>query len=465
MRAAQELTQNLRKAKIAEAQLLGYGTNPVEILGGHDFPQGYVEANISGATFTGTMSGDKLTITGRRSDYLEELAQGILNQTTNGSSVVAAPVTFSEPNLDGSVTTVTLYGAARGIVSDTWTWTAQVPDGAGGLTTYSTLPVSYTITRNETFYNTQPILQQMWIEAGAGVQIYGADSLVYGVSLTPGKVTSVKALCDVSGVQLLRDVTDYTVGTIQCGDVTGITVTLPQRLSTILNEKWSDDLYVSFTSTVGPSIPDIIRYIVETYAEDLTCDSASFAHCASVIPFQANFPINTSRNVLQVLQDIAFQACCSLRIVNGVVYLTYLPERPTSVDTITEDDIDAETGVQVSLTPTEDLVTKMTVNWSEVPAPELEMIYEKVWTGSVFAYQVVAGNDPGEIAQPKYRLFLRNNIDRYGVHDATYNFTIFNDRTTVETFTTSGSGENQTPGRELSSQLPFTSCRWRRLML
>ena len=427
--AAQQLTRNLRQAKIDQARLQGYGTNPVQILGGENFPQGAVTANITGAVFEGTMEGNLLTISGRRSDYLEEVAQGILNTVTNGLTLVPKPVVYTEPNLDGTVSIVTLYGVDGGKVSDTWTWTAQIPDGNGGLKSYTTDPVTYTITRNKNFDNTQPILQQMWIDAGASVQIYGAASLVYGVSLVPGTVTAVKALCTVSGVQLLRDVTDYTVGSMACGRFTGVTVTLPQRLSTIANEHWSDELYVSFQSAVGPSVVDVLRYIVTNFS-DLTCDPVSFGSCAA--PSPANFAINSSRNVLQVLQDIAFQACCSLRIVNGVVYINYLPAKPPSVDTITESDLDADAGIEVEITTTEELVTKMTVNWSELPVPEIELVNEKVWTPPVFSNRVITGDNTTEVKHPSYVLLLRNNVERYGMHEATYNFTIFNDRATVE---------------------------------
>ena len=66
---------------------------------------------------------------------------------------------------------------------------------------------------------------------------------------------------------------------------------------------------------------------------------------------------------MQVLQEIAFQARCAIWLRDGVFYLRYLPEEPTPVDTITVSDIDAEKGIEVELTPTEDLVTKMKVRW------------------------------------------------------------------------------------------------------
>jgi hypothetical protein len=359
------------------------------------------------------------------------VAQGILNNVTNGLTPDPDPVVVQKPNADGTVSTVTYFCKNRDVVSDTWHWEGKVPtDVCDGRSweTYKTLPITSTWIGNDNVHNYDSILQHLWIDAGASVQLINSDPLLYAVSLTPGTITGVKAMCNVSGVQLLVEVPAYTVKTVQAGRATATLIQLPQLLSTVEGEHWGDDLYVSFTSSVGPGVVDILKWIIDTYS-DLAWDPASFAACD--VPFSANFALNSSRNVVSVLQDIAFQACCQLQIIDRVVHIKYLPTKPDAVDTITESDIDAGDGIEVSLTPTEDLVTKMTVNWSELPVPDLEVVNERVWNGSTYANKLVAGEDPGELRHPSYSIILRNNLDRYGQHDTSYSFYIYNDRASV----------------------------------
>ena len=135
----------------------------------------------------------------------------------------------------------------------------------------------------------------------------------------------------------------YTVETVQYGSITAVQVVLNQRLSLVVYQDlntnwitgWSDQIYVTFQSSIGPNIVDILEYLIENYT-DLTWDATSFNHCRTKLaPFPANFPLLDRKNVLQVLKDIAFQCRCAVWIENEVVYLTYLPEPPTPVDTIT----------------------------------------------------------------------------------------------------------------------------------
>ena len=204
------------------------------------------------------------------------------------------------------------------------------------------------------------------VRAGPEATLYTGDQKVYIASITPGNVLAVRAFKEVeSGVTRLVDVPAnlYSVRTTAYGTITATEIVLDKPLSHILDQGWRDDIYVTFASRIGPNIADIIEYIVEQYT-NLACDPVSFAHVRQRLAiFPANFPINDKRNVLQVLQEIAFQCRCALWIDNSTVYMKYLPEEPDADDTITESDIDAENGIEVELTSTEELVTKMTVGW------------------------------------------------------------------------------------------------------
>jgi hypothetical protein len=120
-----------------------------------------------------------------------------------------------------------------------------------------------------------------------------------------------------------------------------------------------------------------------------------------------------------VLKDIAFQCRCAISLREDTFYLKYLPEEPVALgtpqwgaaknrvnDTITLSDIDAEQGVAVELTVTEDLVTKMKVNWRISNAPDNEYTPDK--------------------DRNQKCMILRHNITRYGVQEQDYDWYIFN---------------------------------------
>ena len=110
------------------------------------------------------------------------------------------------------------------------------------------------------------------------------------------------------------------------------------------------------------------------------------------------------KNAVQLLQEIAFQARCALWISDGAFYLKYLPEEPTPADTITISDIDADNGIEVELTATEDLVTKMKIKW------------RLSWT---------AVSDRPEDTNEQ-TIILRHNVAKYGLQEQDYDFYIYN---------------------------------------
>ena len=410
-----------RNKAVNDAKIqLGYGTNPVDVLGGEDFPQGPVSVDIGGSIFTGSMSGNKLTIDSRDSDYLTKLAQGAYNAKLNSApgTIGADPCTLNST------------------IKQTWQWSAQVPTDTNGVWdgnswyTYSPPPTQFSYTPNLAVFNNDAILQHLWLDAGSTVRLSGDQSLDYLVSATPGTVTAVRAMKSMGGVQLLVDVPNWTSRVEQFGDSSVTVVHLPKVLSSLPDEGWTDNLYVTFASSVGPNVADILQYLVARYTT-LTCDAASFATARHFLA-AANFVLNDFQDVLSLLRNIAFQACCEIEIIDGVVFIMYLPHRPDAVDMITVSDIDAERGVEVELTGTEELVTKMTLNWSTTPVVNTEHVSSKVWEGSQYLWTATWGYDPGALVSPHYSMVLRNNIHSYGTFSTTYSYFIYKDATTVE---------------------------------
>jgi hypothetical protein len=376
----------------------GLGDNPVQILGGEDFPQNQtITLNINGGLFTGYFQGQTFYIQG--SDDPQADLQWAEQQ-----------IRLADP-----------CPPPGGMMGQSFHYSIAVPcDGyCGGFGDPCHYVQEGIILSSHPISNLpvpQPTVKLFWADAGARV-VMGPDTpTTFIASITPGQVLVVKAFQTLGGIRRLTVVPSslYTVSTQNYGGINAVQITLVQQLSTLLNSNsnglmapyqanqgWEDQLYVTFQSTIGPNVVDILTYIVENYS-NLSCDSTTFSYVRTkLIPFPANFALLDRKNVLDVLKEIAFQVRCAVWIENQIVYLKYLPEEPTPVDTITVSDIDAEHGVEVELTETEKLVTKMNIRWRLGYSPE-----------------------PGD--QAEQMMVLRHNMTRYGLHEQSYDWYCFN---------------------------------------
>jgi hypothetical protein len=361
------------------------GCNPVRILGGEDFPQGSgMTLNIKGGLFTGYFDGDQFHITDRLSEEGEDKAEKIYNKQ---EGMMCRP---DPPHAE-------------------WDYQTNVPPGYGQSLYYDE-PAGYArdlirthgwstgTVDQEVKPSATQVAQHFWADAGSRVNIASDEPITYVVSIIPGTVLAVKAYKDFDNQRRLVNVPDdlWYVETKNYGPITAVQVVVNQPLSTITDQGWDDDLYVTFESDVGPHTCDILEYIIDNYT-DLEYDSTSFTAIRSKLdPFPMNFPILDRKNTLRVLQEISYQARCALWLSNGTFYIKYLPEEPTSDATITESDIDGEGDIIVELTSTEDLVTKMVVEW-----------------------RLSWAEDPN-------KLILRHNVKKYGTQEESYNFYCFN---------------------------------------
>ena len=89
---------------------------------------------------------------------------------------------------------------------------------------------------------------------------------------------------------------------------------------------------MTFESSVGPNTVDIMKYLIDTYTT-LSYDNDSFNYCAEKLAdFSSNFALVETKNIIDVLRDIAFQCRCAIWISDDVFYMKYLPEEPTLPD-------------------------------------------------------------------------------------------------------------------------------------
>ena len=261
--------------------------------------------------------------------------------------------------------------------------------------------------------------------SGTQAVISGPYPLKYVASVTPGTVQKVWAMRSFNGLKQMAAVPPsyYTISTETIGSgMTATFVTLNEPLSTIAmvdNQKtqiwenafgkylpshivnqidWDDDLYVSFTSDVGPNPVDIMEWIITNFSGN-SYDSTSFSAVRTkVAPFPMNFTLSETRGVTELLAEIAYQAQCVIYLRDDVFYLLYLPAGGASVHTLTEADVMVDS-LQVTTTSTEELVTK---------------------------YRATYRPDYSPFFSEPVNILLRYNIPKYGVHEQQHDFYCYN---------------------------------------
>lgn len=238
---------------------------------------------------------------------------------------------------------------------------------------------------------------------------------IYVCNILPSTIISVAAYrTDEHGTKRLTQLPVYyyekNESNTSAIPLTITTLKLKQPLS-LYPSGWEDTIYVTYESSVGPNVVDILQYLIETYT-DKTCDSTTFTAIKAKFrtvedeeKYPANFVLLERQDINTLLDQIAWQARCQLTESNGVYYIKYLAEEPESVKNIAKSDIEFGT-LQVFSTTTENLVTKFTVNWKENYLPL-------------------------EFDEKPKQIILRNNVAKYGLHEQTIDCFIYNDESLV----------------------------------
>lgn len=358
------------KNQLAQQQL--YEFTQITIIDGERFPQNVpITLDIDGGKFDGSFSGNVFTITARRHPDLAEI--GI----PNDSSVQAS--------LRARIT----EGIASGCLGLSTTEVTTPVDESRRLVEESE--------RSWEFFNAVPSASFFWANPGATVTLDAGEPLVYVTNLLPETIHNVAAFRNFDAGRKLVTVPSslYTVRFSNFESYTVTEIVLDRPLSQV-TEGWEDELYITSTSTVGPNTVDIIQWLIEKYT-DFEIDPTSFADVHSKLAmYPSDFPILDRKNILEVLQEIAFQARCVIYLRDQIFYLKYLPELPAAAGTISESDVDSNT-LELFHTNTEELVTKLVAEWQR-------------------DYSVQTPN----------KLILRHNIEKYGTQEETFNFYIYN---------------------------------------
>jgi len=368
----------LESLQLQLSEQLAYEYSPVTIFGGSKFPQGVLlTLNINGGKFQGRFSGDTFTITGRL--HPDNDGRGNVIQTTYQNAIKSTCGTNAPDATD-----LEAQLAPNGIEGQTATINA-----ANSKASWDKL-------------NNIPAASFFWANAGSTVAIDSDEAILYIANLLPSTILRVAAYRELNGGRQLLTVPSsyYTIRQTNYTGYTGVMEILFTRPLSTRDQAngggWSDDIYVTMTSSVGPNTVDILEWFIGTYTQ-YGVDATSFNAVRTQIDnYPMHFALLERKNIINVLEEIAYQARCALWLKDDVFYIKYLSIEPDVDDTISEDDVMPNT-LRIEHTPTEDLVTKYVAEWTKDYA-----------------------------AEKPNTVILRNNVKIYGTHEFKYDFYCFN---------------------------------------
>ncbi len=362
------------------------------VRGGDQFPQNQqIEITVNGVRFEGTMVGETFTVKDVYHPGLEEIdnppCKDIKDGTRGFRHVPANDADHWSVNSSGSTATYTGPALTKSLdCTDGSNLSLREKNVNGSSASWD-------------YYGQFEKSRFIWLPPGSNVFLTSESEIINIVSLLPGEVLEVAAYRNFGDTSLLVAVdTDlYTVHEVDYEGYDVVEVRLNKKLSLIVDQDWSDEIYVSFESSVGPNPVDAIEYLVEKYT-DLEIDTDTFEAVAlSLENYPANFYMKSRPSVLQLINDIAYQFRCAAVIRNNVISLVYLSKEPGSLRTLTEADIIANS-FQVSMSETENLITRHEINWKQTDAP-------------------VNKDDPSDLT-----FVLKQNVPKYGIIEQSYEY-------------------------------------------
>lgn len=201
----------------------------------------------------------------------------------------------------------------------------------------------------------------------------------------------------------------YTKRTDQEYDQLRVTaIEMKRPLKTYKDEGWDDEVYVSLRGGVfGNSdydVIDVIIFFITKYST-LSYDTTSFnATKAYVTNLKPNFALLERRNVISLIEDIAWQAKCTIWVHNNIVYIKSLAHQTPDQYSIDESDI---LEYEVTYTDEADLITVFEAKYRKWYLPDSER-----------------------------SIILRNNIPLYGKRRKEFDFFIYTDEKIIENVAT-----------------------------
>jgi len=377
------------------------------VFNGQQFEQGKrITLSIGGAYVVGSFSGDVFTV----QQYIhkdavdKDLAKG--NNYTDRPT--QAEIDFILNQVPGRTQILTSFGSENP-ADAVAAYHASQDAGPASILSSCTTPagtfVSLTDCESQSLdsLNLYPSASFQWVNAGSKVTYAYDEEVVYIANILPSTVrcvTAYRTLDDGRRVLLVVPPDYYTVRTTDYTAYHVVEIVMNRALS-LQATGWEDQIYVTLDSSVGPNTVDIIQWLIQTYTT-FDIDSTSFAAVrAKVDNYPSHFALLDRKNIMAALDEISMQARCAMFLRDNKFYIKYLSASPTTVDTITEDHIN-QNSLRITNSTTEELVTKMVVTWND------------------------------DLAISPKTLIVRNNINKYGTIEQTFDFYIYNMYSLVE---------------------------------
>lgn len=247
-----------------------------------------------------------------------------------------------------------------------------------------------------------------WADAGTEIHVENFP-LTFVVSVGVVAISAVNSY--KRGIRVPVPSNYYVISYQTFGNTTCtlITLVMPLTARTIFNgvntisEGWDgDSVEVDAASVVGPNTVDILTWLIVLFTK-FSIDTASFNFVkAKLTKYPMNFASLDRKNVVQMLQEIAYQARCSIWLNGNTFFIRYLPIRPTPTATITDDDIILNSLV-VTCTDTENIITSYTATWK-----------------------------PNLFQKDNFKIIYKYNIPRYGFRPGTYDYYAYNQEVLVQ---------------------------------
>lgn len=274
------------------------------------------------------------------------------------------------------------------------------------------------------------------------VRIWGiTDPDIYIASLAP--LTTVKAVWGKRRVTVnnkSRTIfsqipTSYYIvnhATYKIVGQTAVGIIFNKPLSDYPDQQWTDDVFVTAQSAIGPNAADIIQWILTNFT-DLKPDPTSFAIARShVASHPANFALFDKRDALKLVQDIAYQAKCALLLDQGAVGIIYLPVQPAQEATFNEDSVK---NLHLDFTERREIHTKFVASYSTTYKDKHHLAHASEFNIRRFERTLRSLIPTNIRIRSETQMYVyTNNITRFGLRTKEEAAWIYNDYAAVKSF-------------------------------
>lgn len=234
----------------------------------------------------------------------------------------------------------------------------------------------------------------VWIDGGTEIKIFNYPRIMI-VSIGVVNVVNVWANTKYGLAVVPRNY--YIVDLQNLGGGLVITrLVFPTPLESLPGFWQAGTISVDVISPIGPNVVDIMRWVIDRWGQ-FPIDETSWNYVrGKVAALPAHFTLDRRMNVVQFLNDVAFQARCAIWLNDRRYYIRFLPEELTPVESITDSDVESNS-LEITCTETERLITKFVAKWKARRDQDKENL-----------------------------VVLRYNIQKYGTLTEEYDFWIYN---------------------------------------